>query len=186
MTLNKRIQDDMRMSEAVMKKASPIIRQMFENYNINILQVEYKNEEVCNHLDKTCGIDYFVVHTTTGLTHGVAWRAQKVHDTPYDTFTVRKSRKSGAPTEYEKRKRAIEKNGIYPYYVMQCYVDEVTGDILSMALTTTKDIIDFIENKSPQVKTTGSDKIGQAEFYVIPWLDMLFCGYNIILYEKKE
>lgn len=183
--VNGQIEKDMAYSRLAMNKAEPIIRMMFDSINISVVRIEGKEEEACQILDNNCGIDYFVVYPKTGKTFGVAWRAQPDDSRHWETFTVRKKRKSGAPTELEKRRNAIQCGSLYPHYVMQAYTHPKTGEVIRMAVTTTKDIIEFIDNSSPVVRKTGSDKIGQAEFYVLPWIDMRLLGYNILTFDKS-
>ena len=100
---------DMRKSMAFVDKAKPIIAKLLKGGEI--MQVEGDDNEVCKMLDMTCGTDYFQVYNSLGLAWGVASRVQSINigGRPFNTFTVRKARESGVETEYEKRKRAIEK-----------------------------------------------------------------------------
>ena len=67
------------------------------------------NNDIADILDQQSGIDALYVNDT-GI-RGVAIRIQ--YGQAWDTFTIRKSRESGARTEYLKRKESIEKNSVY-------------------------------------------------------------------------
>lgn len=179
-------QESMRKSAAVVQQAQPIFQKMFNDRDLRIMQVEKKEDEVCQHLDATCGIDYLTIRSS-GLTHGVSWRCQWVDSgKAYNSFTVRKTRESGAPTEYEKRKNAIERKAVYPYYAAQAFVDKNTNEIISLGLSTTEEILRYIETeKDVKIQHTKKDQNGQAEFWVIYWTDMETFNYKIITYKQS-
>lgn len=180
------VEKDMSKSIETMKKAMLIIQKLFQHQNLSIVPVEGVNAEACITLDTRSGIDYLVVNDRDGHVYGVAWRAQPDNNKHYQTFTIRKSRDSGAATEFEKRKDAIKKNALHPRYTMQAYTDPESGKIVRLALTTTESLIRFIENEDPAVRHTHSDKIGQAEFYIVSWLDMKKKGYYIAIYDNDS
>lgn len=178
---------DMKKSTVIARQALPIFKMIFDDKDLQILQVEEKNEEVCRMLDRLCGIDYFLLKSNR-QTYGVAWRCQWVEPgKEYNSFTIRKSRDSGIETEYEKRKKAIAQESIYPYYVAQAFVNKYTNEIISLAVTTTKDELEYLDNPNTlhEVRHTGADQIGQAEFYVIYWIDMRLFGYPIRIYKQN-
>lgn len=176
------VMKDMRESISYLEKAKPIISKMLNGGTIT--PVEGDDNEICKMLDRTCGTDYFQVYEDKGIVWGIASRFQKIQNgyRPYNTFTVRKSRESGAQTEYEKRKNAIKCNGVYPYLTLQAFVNSETKDILSLAIAKTSDIIDYIENGYAEEKHTGFFQIGQASFYVLQWGDMQKKGYKVLAY----
>lgn len=178
--------NDLKKSSYVAKQALPIIREALCDCGLSILQVEGKDEEICKILDTTCGIDYFILKSDKQM-FGVAWRCQWVEPgREYNSFTIRKSRDSGTQTEYEKRKLAIENDSIYPQYVVQAFANINTNEIISLAITTTKDELAFLDNPVTykEERHTRSDKIGQASFYVLYWVDIRLYGYYIIIYKK--
>jgi hypothetical protein len=89
-------------------------------------------------------------------------------------------------TEFDKRRYAIKKNGVYPYLTMQGYYDENTRDILSLAIARTVDIWECIENNNCIVRQTGYWQIGQSTFYVIDWTMFEKLGYKLLKYSKYE
>lgn len=177
---------DMRWSASIAKQSLSIFRDMLHDRNLQIMQVEGKDEEVCQMLDALCGIDYFLLKSDK-QTFGVAWRCQRVEPgKEFNSFTIRKSRDSRTKTEYEKRKQAIKQKGIYPFYVAQAFVNKNNNEIISMAITTTEDELAFLDNplSYKEVRHTGKDQIGQSEFYVLYWVDMRLFGYNVIVYKN--
>lgn len=175
------VMSDMRTSINRVEKAAPIIRQLMNGGEIKT--VEGDDNEICKLLDVTCGTDYLQVYKEFGLVQGVASRVQVIKDgfRPFNTFTVRKARDSGAVTEYEKRQYAIRHGGIYPYLTMQMYVGE-DESVLSVGIAKTTDIMDFVEKGYAKENHTGREQIGQAVFFVCKWSDMKDRGYKVLVW----
>lgn len=187
----KAVMKDMNYSLKQVERAKPIIKSLLNGGEIKA--VEGNDNEICLMLDRTCGTDYFQCYGQSdgkldGLVWGVGSRFQSIRNgyKPFNTFSIRKSRESGANTEFAKRKFAIDNGGIYPYLTMQGYYDEVTGEILSLAIAKTKDIWDYIESGNCQIRHTGANQIGQADFYVIPWDKYEQSGNKIKIYERRS
>lgn len=168
------ILQDMRTSMACVDMARPVISKLLRGGRI--LPVEGSDDEVCKMLDVTCGTDYFQVYDKSGLVYGVASRVQYTKN--YRSFTIRKARQSGVETEFEKRKRAVERGGIYPVLTMQMYTDG--QKIHGLAIVKTVDLIAFVDRGCAVERKTGTDKVGQASFYVCYWDDMRKAGYNVL------
>lgn len=179
-------QTSMRKSAAIMQQACPIFSKMLNDENLKIMQIEKIDHEVCKHLDVFCGMDYFTVRSN-GLTHGVAWRCQWVDaGKEFNSFTIRKTRESGVPTEYEKRKKAIQIKALYPHYTAHAFVDKRTNEIISLGLSTTEEVFRYLETEpNIKIKHTHQDQDGQADFWVIYWADMQMCGYKILTYKQN-
>lgn len=163
--------------------ARPVIEKLLngqQDKGDRLMSVEGSDDEVCRMLDLTCGTDYFQVYNDRGLVWGIASRMQEVDSRPFNTFTVRKARESGAKTEYEKRKDAIKRGGVYPFLTMQGYVDKQTENLLSLAIAKTTDIMEFVENGWAITRHTGAEQKGQAFFYVVSWDDMEKHGYKVL------
>ena len=177
---------DMRYSLEQVEKAKPIIAKLLNGGEIKA--VEGNDDEICKMLDLTCGTDYFQVYNKSGLVWGIGSRFQAIKTgfKPYNSFTIRKSRESGAVTEFEKRQFAIKHNGTYPQLTMHGYYDATTRDILSLAIAKTVDIWEYIEKNECAERKTGTNHIGQATFIVINWLDFEKKGYKIYKYERDE
>lgn len=127
--------------------------------------------EFARSLDIEAGIDMWFVRDGTGI-RGVANRVQWT-DRNWRTFTVRMSRKSGATTEYEKRLSAIEDEWLYPVLTMQSYVSEDRQRLLGFGVMRTRDLMQFVTDGIGYSRRTGPAQIGQAEFWVVKWDDVI-------------
>jgi len=134
-------------------------------------------DDIAKQLDMLSGIDAWSI-APVGM-RGVALRIQTGQKN-WHTFTIRKSRQSGAKTEFEKRKYAIENGYLYPFYTVQAYVTN-DNKLLAYAVARTQDIISAIEKGVCYVNKTGAAQIGQAEFYVVDWHKFKDAGYKIII-----
>lgn len=168
-------------SMQILKSAEPVIKKLLNIDEGIILDVENQNNDVCKHLDLSCGIDYLVYYKTKDWTRSAAWRAQRVLTgmDVYNTFTIRKERDSGTKTEYEKRKAAIENNAMYPHYTIHAYYDDDSKKLLSLAIGRTKDIIECINKGLTYDKHTGAEQKGQASFWAVKWTTMKQNGYHV-------
>lgn len=182
---NTQVMSDMRQSIQRVNSAAPIIRRLMKGGEIKT--VEGDDNEICKLLDMTCGTDYLQVYKELGLVQGVASRVQTIKDgfRPFNTFTVRKARESGATTEYEKRQYAIKHGGIYPYLTMQMYVSE-DERVLSLGIAKTTDIMEFVEKGYADENHTGKEQIGQSAFYVVRWDEMINKGYKVLVWDDRE
>lgn len=94
---------------------------------------------------------------------------------PYNTFTIRESRASGATTEMEKRTRAIQDGSLYPAITVQGYVqDAAAGPWLTIGVSETRHLFEFIED-SANIHKWHKDEVtrnGAAKFIVIPWIQL--------------
>jgi hypothetical protein len=141
-------------------------------------------------LDILSGIDSWHVNKLKGI-RGIASRIQEIdkikypYSKPFNTFTIRNKRYSGAKTEFEKRKESIEKNYLYPFFTIQAYINKNDNSLLSLAIAKTKDIIDYIIKNNPKTKNTGYEQVGQANFFIIKWTEFKNKNYRIYIYEKE-
>ena len=168
--------------KTALKKSSVAFDQYFKEAVLKVFEgdfeivegvTKYKMAEV---LDQLAGIDLWFFNTEKGV-RGVANRIQ--FQKCWATFTIRKSRESGIKTEYEKRKYAIQNDWLYPILTLQGYIEKDVP--LCFAVAKTEDIIWMIDNGHCFVKKTGTEQIGQAEFYVVKWSDMERLGKNIYI-----
>lgn len=113
-------------------------------------------------LDTVAGIDMW--HVKGQQMYGLASRVQ-YGPTPWDSFTIRFRRRSGIPTEWEKRIRAIADGALFPYLTVQAYVD---GDrLLSAAAVPTRHLIlRSLQYIGSQRRTNYSDG---SEFIYVNW-----------------
>jgi hypothetical protein len=151
----------------------PLIQQHLDGGEL--LKMEGRPDiQLANQLDMKAGIDGWHIHGE-GM-RGIASRVQETDD-PWNTFTVRMSRDSGAITEFEKRKLAIQdcdRGWIFPAITVQAYVATKEGPILSCGIARTSDIIAFVTNDLHYIKSTSN-----AQFAVCSWKKMQSQGYKV-------
>jgi len=159
-----------------LKKSSVVFNEHFKDAITKTFKGDFEVVEgvtkykMAETLDQLAGIDLWYFNTTRGV-RGVANRIQ-FGDKNWQTFTIRKSRESGAKTEYEKRRYAIDNDWLYPVLTVQGYYDDKKKKSLGFAVAKTEDILWMIDNDFAYIQKTGRDQIGQAEFYVVKWADM--------------
>lgn len=126
-------------------------------------------------LDVSAGIDAWEIQPGSGI-RGIASRVQWIPDggRPWNTFTIRKSRDSGAATEYAKRLLAIEgdEGWLYPHFTIQAYLSSETDVLLSVAVCKTLDLICYIRDGS-ELRTR---RTANAEFYAVGWKEYRRAG----------
>ena len=149
-----------------------------------MIAMEVNVDRLADSFDKYSGIDAWQVLPEMGM-RGIGSRIQRVNDDvrPYDSFTVRARRFSGAKTEFAKRVQAIESNRgyLYPYLTVQAYVRERDNELLSAAVCRTEDLIRYInEGHSKENETTN------ASFYTCFWRDMVTKGFKVKSYTNHE
>ncbi len=144
-----------------------------------LIPVETDNGLLARRWDALAGVDAWQVRDGTGM-RGIASRVQWIRPggSPYNTFTVRKSRDSGALTEFEKRLRALDNPAgwLYPVLTIQAYVAEPRGHgaLLSAAAAKTADVIQMIRDGRARESRTWN-----AEFYHVAWGAMRRAGCEI-------
>lgn len=140
--------------------------------------VECTDNEILMLLDKTSGIDY-IRENKKGL-QGIAARVQWVGTMqPYNTFTIRKERYSGAQTEFEKRVQQIEQGYFYPAFTLQAYFDDrFWNELKSIAVVDTKKLYEFIKQNYDDPTKVHTNKSDNTFLYVY-WSDLTDCGVKI-------
>ena len=167
-----------------LKKSSIQFLDIIKPEIIKILKCEFcivegvTTEKMALTLDMLAGIDVWSINKKLGM-YGIALRTQ-TGNRDWHTYTIRHIRDSGAKTEYEKRKYAIENNRLYPYLTIQSYVTN-TNKLISYAIAKTKDIIKMIDDGNCTENRTGTSQIGQASFFVVDWYEMQKAGYKVII-----
>ena len=142
------------------------------------VRVEGREEEIAQMLDKQIGIDALIVREDA--TFALGSRVQ-INKGVWDTFTIRCERQSGHITELEKLKNAIKNEAMRPHLSMHAYV--VDGELKSVAMARTKDIIEFIENNNCPERTAW-DEHGWQKFKVVHWYKMQEQGYQVNIIKK--
>lgn len=168
------VQNDMEWSAKLFcDNVWPIIREHLDGGDL--MKMEGRPDvELAKQLDMKAGIDGWHLHKT-GM-RGIASRIQET-TRPWNTFTVRMSRHSGAITEFEKRKNAIlesKRGWIFPAITVQAYAHTKQGPIIACGIAKTADIIDFIEKGLHYTKPTTN-----AWFAVCGWDKMKRNGYKV-------
>lgn len=130
--------------------------------------IEGVDHDLARQLDRTAGIDA-LLHHPAGL-FGLALRIQ--YDAFYETFTIRRQRESGARTEYEKRRDAFQWGALAPALTVQAYVNRKANKLIGGAVARTEDLLACIRHGKYRLLATGSDQVGQASFFVVPWFDV--------------
>jgi hypothetical protein len=162
----------MRKSIDYQKHIKPILERVLKG---GLITVEGDTtDETAKLLDALSGIDLWMVDRVRGI-RGVASRIQ--YDCNYQTFTIRAERESGAKTEFEKRKFAIDNDYLYPIITYQAYFN---GQYSELGIAYTKDIIDYIEKGYAYKKKTKDDQKGQAWFWVVKWHNFKALGYKFV------
>lgn len=137
----------------------PVIKNVCDGGEIKPVEI-IRDNDIAKDLDVLCGIDIWQKISDKGV-RGIASRVQFTNK-PWNTFTVRKYRKSGHKTEYHKRLEAINSNGkyIYPYLTCQAYVSLDKLHLLSCGVARTKDIFDVVEAEKYINRINSEDSTG--------------------------
>lgn len=119
-------------------------------------------------LDSYAGVDY-LHKDSEGVVRGIASRVQT--STDYGSFTIRFARESHKPTEFGKRLKSSELNGLYPQITSQAYVRN--GELLNVGLCYTQNLIDYILDGEDNVDyiTNKVTQNGAAKFITVYWRD---------------
>lgn len=141
---------------------------------------DFKNE-----LDTLAGIDAWQIQHNACYMRGVASRVQviKGRSLPYDSFTIRLTRSSGAKTEYEKRLYQIDNSAagyLYPYLTIQAYVTE-SHALLSAAAIRTADLYNYVrQGEAPLDYVQRINPIDGNEFICVFWDALKRHGIKLI------
>lgn len=129
-------------------------------------------------LDARAGIDGWQLIQNGGI-RGIASRVQK-SERVWRSFTVRYRLPSAAPTEYQKRKHAIESDDgqIYPHFTVHAYAKTETGPITAVAVCRTKDLISAIDAGLAVERMCSG-----TTFKAIFWDCMSKAGYEVKIWE---
>ena len=146
------------------------------------------SDQMVEAFDQLAGIDAWIIKDNigiTGLASRIQWYEPERHPFfPFNSFTIRKSRYTGAKTEYEKRTAAINSKGefLFPYLTCQAYiVERRTGDLISMAIARTVDIFQMIiRNRYEQRKNRDGNY-----FYAVFWEGMKVYNLPIKTWPEK-
>lgn len=146
----------------------PYLKKILPDYTITSLENHNDRIGLKYYLDTISGFDYLLKHED-GL-KGMACRIQRCDKNYFKTFTIRQIRESGATTEFEKRKQAIKKGFLYPFYTCQAYLNQ-DDELMGLAVCKTASLFKLIGQGKCTINQTGSNQIGQAQFIVVNWCD---------------
>ena len=143
--------------------------------------------------DTLAGIDAWHICHEQRAMRGIASRVQTIADgyEPYNTFTIRYRRSSGAETEFAKRLAAIrDRDGgwLYPHLTCQAYIDQRKERLLSCAVVRTKDLYmyadDWLDHGGEQacIRTNRADA---NEFIVVKWTSLKGDGVRVRVYTSS-
>jgi len=124
--------------------------------------------------DITGGIDYWQLTGAPEITRGLASRCQWITGKPYNSFTVRFGRHSGADTEYATRVAALRQDGaIYPWWTVQAYFDQNTDRLLAVGIIQTKNLFEYIEKRGgAKAFSLRFNRDGSSDFFAVFWRDL--------------
>lgn len=195
-------EDDINESKRIMYKSAPILKQLFMqipnlfNGNIMIYPVEDQPGKVCNHLDKSCGIDYLVVDGDRNRTVGLAWRTGRFWKSRhygsivYNAFSLRERRNNSFSKEdrceISKRRISKEFDLLRPTYTAQMHYDpENDNELLSLAIAKTDDIIEAHDRGFYRLcDKHNTDK--EVIMHDVQWEKMKQFGYEVYDWYAKN
>lgn len=102
-------------------------------------------------LDRISGIDAWHIASGDQGIRGIASRVQPDdgrNGFPYNSFTIRRSIKSGGDTEYHKRKKALNDTRLgylFPPVTIQAYVETYDGPLITVGIIHTDTLYQAVE-----------------------------------------
>lgn len=135
-----------------------------------IISTEQHKNEIEKFLDQEAGIDAFIVIEGNTI-YPVACRLQ--FGKCYESFSIRRSRPSGAITEHSKLVEAFRTKGLMPKYHFQGFVD-ANEQTAIVATTETIELLKYVEKHQKQWRTAPSGET----FYYCPWREL----YEVQIY----
>ena len=185
------------MAHAAAPKLKELLLQVPDLFTTNkllIYPVEDQDGEIFKHLDRKCGIDYFVVSENDDRTIGLAWRAVKYDRSRFkgrvwNAFSIREKRNTSLSEEnceLYKRKKAINLGLIYPQFTAQVHYDPSNNnELLSLAVARTEDVYNaFDEGLFRECNPNAVDK--EVYFYDVLWDKMKQHGYAVYDWYKDN
>ena len=150
--------EDVKECKDMMHKAAPLLKEMFKQIpgfytdKVMIYPVEDVPVKICEHLDKNCGIDYYIVSEDRTKTVALAWRTERFYKsrhrnpTVYNAFSLREKRGNDFSNEENceiaKRRKAMELGLVRPDYTAQLIYDPEDGnELLCLAIAKGDDVI---------------------------------------------
>ena len=140
----------------------------------NVISVEKHDSKLECSLD-FAGVDALATDKD-GATMTLASRVIEVkpYGKDYDCFSLRDSRSTGYQTEFEKLKRAIEKNSLRPMWHCQTFVD-LEKETATCSIVRTNALVQFLDVDNPKTKATSDG----TTFRLAPWQDLIRAGVKV-------
>jgi hypothetical protein len=121
-------------------------------------------------LDLVGGIDGYIVQEPTVRT--VAQRTQRIEIYPRaNTFTLRRRRVTGTPTEYAKRLEAINRGDAVPSLTIQTYFSETHDGPMKVGIAHTVGLYQWAYEHPDDCEVRRAQH-GGNEFLVVKWLTL--------------
>ena len=143
-------------------------------------------KEIAKDFDILAGVDAWQIQREDSLIRGIASRVQWISH-PYNSFTIRETRDSGVPTEYEKRQYVIDKPDkgyLFPALTIQAYLKErKKGPLLSVAVCRTSELFRYIEQWPKEI---GHNRASNASFLIVWWKKYKAKGNHIYIWERNN
>lgn len=124
-----------------------------------------RDSPIAGILDMQAGIDVIVMADNQPFAISSRVQYLKPPWDSWDTFTLRSRLRSGAPTELEKRTKAILSGAITPRYHIQGYVTEGSNQLVAAAMVEMDHLIELANYHRHQVRVAP----GGNEFIWINW-----------------
>lgn len=147
--------------------------------------------EFAKALDVLAGIDAWHLLSNDGRMRGIASRVQWMAPgkSPWNSFTIRKSRTSGASTEYVKRMHALRnwRDGwLFPGLTVQAYLEQGTDKLLSVGVVRTLDLFKHVETGRQGMDwLERSNSVDDNVFIVVYWNTLQRNGTEGFFYSQR-
>ena len=165
---------DIKKSTDFYERNQKVILSNFNEF-CSLYSIELDSKEIASLFDKYAGIDYILVDKKTGKMFGVAARVNFWYKTK-GSLTIRYKRKSGYPTEYEKRVSSISKNdSFYPHITIQ--IDDNSGTVGGGIIVQTNALYNYIEKNKDYFISQFMATCSEGNQYLsIPYYLIKNCG----------
>jgi len=153
-----------------------------------------QDSELRTLFDVSSGIDAWQVSTNGGM-YAIASRVQP-YGRDWSTFTVRRTRASGAKTEWEKLKDACySRDGrVFPEWFIQAYTSKDGTTLLSCAAVRTVELVSHINFFCLDAFDVKRNRADGNDFWVVGWdkpanknsLCLSDCGATSLVVVRQE
>lgn len=162
-------QDASRSEKTFLKICAAPLKEMFKASAI--LSTAPHKEKLDKVID-FAGVDYIVDSPLFGL---VPIQGKvSFGNAPYRNFVIRRSRSSGALTDYDKLNRARKFGTISPLCHVAVFADNDDDDNADAALVYTADLLNFIDDGLANVKSYQN-----GSFFTCDWQRLEDCGVKL-------